>query len=198
MLISATTTVYTKPWKLCTTLHTRSRALFAMQMEQSCSPILYWISDSVEHSRTLFSTAHTVKETTLKLIAHKPVKIELDKPAPFSEIRKIYEQLKKDKGTGIDDISSEIWKYDSCVLYCKVCELLCRQERGKLLLDFRDSVTITIHKTREELPLNYPAFGLWEDYAKKICSFRSWENLNESQCGFWAGRGTANIDFVLR
>ena len=119
------------------------------------------------------------------------------------------DQLKSRKTAGVDGIPPEIWKHGGPALHVKLHDLLvCCWEQGKLPLDLRDAVIITLYKNKGEKSdcSNYRGITLLSIAGKvparvllnRLVPTIAEEILPKSQYGFRANRGTKDMVFVLR
>jgi exonuclease III len=162
-----------------------------------------------EHFHTLFSTSRTVQKAVIDRIPQQPPKMELDVAPTLQETVKAIEQLKAGKAAGKDGIPPEIWKKGGLTLHTKLHEFfVCCWERGKLPQDLRDAVIITLYKNKGEKSdcSNYRGITLLSIAGKilarvllnRLVPTIAEDHVPESQCGFRANRGTADMVFVLR
>lgn len=160
------------------------------------------------HFQTLFSIDCTVQYSALLHIPQKPAKMELDEIPTLEETTKAINQLKSGKAAGTDGIPPDVWKHGGPVLHAKLHELLvCCWEQGKLPLDLRDSIIITMYKNQggKSDCSNYRGITLLS-IARKILArvllnrlipSIAEEHLPESQCGFRTSRSTTDMAFGL-
>ena len=162
-----------------------------------------------EHFQTLFSADRTVDDAVIQQIPQQSVKEELDEAPTLEEVTKAIEQLKSGKAAGVDGIPPELWKNGGQTLHSKLHEFfVCCWEQGNLPQDLRDAIIITLYKNKGEKSdcSNYRGITLLSIAGKilarvllnRLVPAVAEYHLPESQCGFRANRGTADMVFVLR
>ena len=79
------------------------------------------------------------------------VKLELDDPPTREEIKKATMQLKVGKSPAIDGIPAEVYQHGGEAVLGKLQNLFTNcLEKGTLLQDHRDGITVSLDKNKEE------------------------------------------------
>ena len=162
-----------------------------------------------EHYQALFGDTRVVQDTSIAKIPQKEVKTELDFPPSPEEVRSAIKKLKCHKAPGIDAIPAEVYKHGGDTLVKSLTDLftVCWAQ-GTVPQDMRDAVIVSLYKNKGEKCecSNYRGVTLLSIAGKilsrvildRLIPSIAEENLPESQCGFRANRGTADMVFVLR
>ena len=129
-------------------------------------------------------------------------------PIMMEDLEKALQETRRGKAPGLDGISPEILKLGGCKLKAYLLSLYntCWQ-RQTLPQDFKDALIITIYKRKGDKWNcdNHCSISLLSITGKVLAKIMlntlktiSEQLLPETQCGFCAGRSTANMIFTLR
>ena len=161
-----------------------------------------------EHFSNLLNQQGTADErTTSQMYVHTP-KDDLCTPITMEELEKALQETRRGKVPGLDGISPEILKLGGPKL--KACLLSINNtcwQRQTLPQGFKDSLIVIIYKRKGDRRDfdNHNGISLLSIAGKVLANIMlnrlktiSEQLLPESQCGFCAGRSTANMVFTLR
>ena len=162
----------------------------------------------VEHYSNLYSRTTTVSPSALDSITTLPTMEELDAEPTLEELSKAIGSLAAGKAPGSDSIPPDLIKRCKTTLLPPLYEVLCQcWKEGCVPQVMRDAKIITLYKNKGERSNcnNYRGISLLsivgKVYARVILSRlqKLAERVYpESQCGFRAGRSTADMIFSLR
>ena len=162
-----------------------------------------------EHYGNLFGDKRQVQEESIAKIPQQEVRTELDHPPTQQEVKAAIAKLNCHKAPGVDGIPAEVYKLGGACLCERLTDLfaLCWRT-GTIPQDLRDAVIVSLYKNKGEKSdcANYRGVTLLSIAGKilariildRLIPTIAEENLPESQCGFRAKRGTADMIFVLR
>ena len=92
-----------------------------------------------------------MQKSSLAKIPQVDVKLELDDPPTREEIKKATMQLKVGKSPAIDGIPAEVYQHGGEAVLGKLQNLFTNcLEKGTLLQDLRDAVTVSLYKNKGE------------------------------------------------
>ncbi|XP_035672024.1 uncharacterized protein LOC118413014 [Branchiostoma floridae] len=162
-----------------------------------------------EHYGDLFGDKRRVEDESIRKIPQHEVRTELDNPPTQEEVKKAISKLKCHKAPGVDGIPAEVYKLGGDALLERLTGLFATcWERGVVPQDLRDAVIVSLYKNKGEKSdcSNYRGVTLLSIAGKilarvvldRLIPTIAEENLPESQCGFRANRGTADMIFVMR
>lgn len=162
----------------------------------------------VEHYSDLYSKENTVSDSALEAIERLPTMNELDAVPTVVELSKAIDSLASGKAPGSDGIPPDLIKHCKTTLLLPLHEVLCQcWQEGSVPQDMKDAKIITIYKNKGERSdcNNYRGISLLSIVGKvfaRVILIRlqtlAEQVYPESQCGFRAGRSTADMVFSLR
>ena len=150
-----------------------------------------------------------MRESSILNIPQQDVKAKLDDPPDIEELKIAVRKLKTNKAPGIDGIPAEVYQLGGDLLLKKITSLFqVSRKRGELPDDLRNSIIVSLYKNKSEKSdcSSYRGITLLSIAGKilarvllnRLIPAIAEDILPESQCGFRANRGTADMIFVLR
>ena len=135
--------------------------------------------------------------------------MELDLPPNLQETQKAIKQLSSGKAPGIDAIPAEVYKSCGDLLQAKLVSIFqSAWKHGALPQDFKDASIVHLYKRKGNRQScdNHRGISLLSIAGKilarvllnRLIHHLEQGLLPESQCGFRAGRGTADMIFAAR
>ena len=167
------------------------------------------LSRCSEHFQSLFSSDRVVQDPAVLCILQQPFKAELEEQLSMKEINKAIEQVRSSQAAGVDGTPPKLWKEGGPELHSKLHELLVSGwEQDQVTSDLCDVIIATLYKNNGEIS-DYSSYSgiillsiagkiFAHVLLKRLVSTVAEDHLPETQCGFRANRGTADIVFVLR
>ena len=162
----------------------------------------------LEHYSDLYSKENTVSHSALEAIERLPTMDELDAEPTVVEFGKAIDRLASGKAPGSDGIPPDLIKQCKTTLLLPLHVVLCQcWQEGNVTQDMRDAKIITLYKNKGERSdcNNYRGISLLTVVGKvfaRVILIRlqrlAEQVYHESQCGFRAGRSTADMIFSLR
>ncbi len=162
----------------------------------------------VEHYLELYATQNIVTDTAMDAVPDLPVMEELDIPPTLEELSKAIDCLTCGKSPGSDGIPPEALKNGKPALLQPLHELLCLcWDQGYIPQDMRDANIVTVYKNKGDRSdcNNYRGISLLNIVGKAFArvillrlQILASHIYPESQCGFRAGRSTADMIFSVR
>ena len=162
-----------------------------------------------EHFCGVLNRPSSISKEAIDNLPQVPINETLDIPPSTEDVVKAVKQLSDGKAAGKDSIPAEVFKFGGPTLISKVTELfqLIWKER-KLPQDLKDASIVHLYKNKGNRQScdNHRGISLLS-IAGKILARILLNRLNnhledghlpESQCGFRAGRGTADMIFAAR
>ena len=150
-----------------------------------------------------------MRESSILNIPQQDVKAKLDDPPDIEELKIAVRKLKTHKAPGVDGIPAEVYQLGGDLLLKKITSLFqVSRKRGELPDDLRNSIIVSLYKNKSEKSdcSSYRGITLLSIAGKilarvllnRLIPAIAEDILPESQCGFRANRGTADMIFVLR
>ncbi len=162
----------------------------------------------VEHYLELYATQNIVTDTAMDAVPDLPVMEELDIPPTLEELSKAIDCLACGKAPGSDGIPPEALKNGKPALLQPLHELLCLcWDQGYIPQDMLDANIVTVYKNKGDHSdcNNYRGISLLNIVGKAFArvillrlQILASHIYPESQCGFRAGRSTADMIFSVR
>lgn len=161
-----------------------------------------------EHYANLYTRKSLVSQSALDAIEQLPIMHDLDALPTIEELNTAIDKLAAGKAPGSDEIPPDLIKQCKSVLLQPLYELLCQcWAEGEVPQDMRDTKIVTLYKNKGERSdcNNYRGISLLsivgKVYAKVLLARLqklAEQVYPESQCGFRAGRSTADMIFSVR
>ena len=162
-----------------------------------------------EHFSNVLNRPSSISQEAIDDLPQVPINESLDIPPNTEDVSKAIKQLSDGKAAGKDSIPAEIFKFGGPTLISKVTELFqLIWKVKKLPQDLKDASIVHLYKNKGNRKScdNHRGISLLS-IAGKILARILLNRLNnhledghlpESQCGFRAGRGTADMIFAAR
>ncbi len=162
-----------------------------------------------EHFSDLLNIPSTVDETIIHSLEQRPIVEHLKNPPTICEVRLAIRKLNKGKAPGSDGLFAELFIFGGDHLQGILHSFLCKLwNEESVPADWKNAILIAIFKNkgvREECG-NYRGISLLVAAGKilagvllhRINKHIASNVLPESQCGFRANRGTADMIFTAR
>ena len=162
-----------------------------------------------EHFDDLLNRESSVNESFLDKIQQREVKWVMDERPTRTEVDKAIDSMNLGKAPGKDGIAAEMLRFGGEYIRTSVWEIICRfWDEGSVHQDWRDAIMMVLYKSKGKRDLcgNYRGIALLCVVGKvlsrimlsRLTTHISDGLLQESQCGFRAGRGTADMIFSAR
>ena len=162
-----------------------------------------------EHFNDLLNRESVIDPTFIDKIPQKDIKWILNNRPSLDEVNEAIDSLKVGKAPGKDGITSEMLKYGGEAVRFLVWEIIGDfWEDESVHQDWRDAIMIVLYKSKGKRDIcgNYRGIALLCVVGKvlsRIMLTRTTNHiangvLQESQCGFRTGRGTADMIFSAR
>ena len=161
-----------------------------------------------DHSNTILNRPSAISDEAIESLPQIELNQALDQPPTVQEVEKAIKALSTGKAPGADAIPAEIFKAGGMVLVTKLTELFSSVwAAGSVPQDFKDAVIVYAYKRKGNRNScdNYRGISLLSIAGKMLARLllnrllsHIDELLPESQCGFRAGRGTADMVFAAR
>ena len=171
-----------------------------------CSQILdRW----AEHFDIILNRPSTINDAAIDRLPQIETNMELDEPPTLQETSKAINQLSSGKAPGTDAIPAEIYKTGGPMLNQKLTELFTSfWSKGSLPQNFKDTSIVHLYKCKGNRQAcdNHRGISLLSIAGKilarvllnRLIKHLEQGLLQESQCGFRAGRGTVDMIFAAR
>ena len=160
-----------------------------------------------EHFDELLNRPSNIDSNYVGQLEQRPLEYILDVPPELKEVTAAIMTMNSGKAPGLDGIPAEVLKCGGERLYAMVHEIICCVWDDDSPQDWRDAIMIaTYKKSKKDVCDNYRGISLLCVCGKVLA--RILQNrmntviapdvLPESQCGFRAKRGTADMIFSAR
>ena len=162
-----------------------------------------------EHFCNVLNRPSSISKVAIENLPQVPINKGLDIPPSTEDITKAIKQLSDGKAAGKDSIPAEVFKFGGPTLISKLTDLFqLIWKVKKLPQDLKDASIVHLYKRKGNRQScdNHRGISLLS-IAGKILARILLNRLNshledgllpESQCGFRAGRGTADMIFAAR
>ena len=163
-----------------------------------------------EHFQAVLNRPSSVNEDVIARLPQQSINMALDAPPTEDEVRKAIKQMSIGKAPGPDALPAEIFKLDCPTLHKNLTELFTIMwSQGRIPQELKDANIIHLYKRKgnHQSCDNHRGISLLSHTGKILARvllnrlLLHLENatlLPESQCGFRAGRGTADMIFAVR
>ena len=163
-----------------------------------------------DHFNLVLNQPSSFDSSVITELPQSPIFSSLDASPTLVEVQKAIKALKAGKAPGCDGIPPEVFKYGGNEVASQLQKFfaLCWHE-GKIPQDFKNSSIVHLYKHKGDRSLcdNHRGISLLSVAGKimaRVLLQRLSEHVDgigllpESQCGFRAGRGTADMIFSVR
>lgn len=161
-----------------------------------------------EHFSSLLNQEGTAQAEACNLLRRRTTRTDICGEITMEELKKALKTTANRKAPGLDGIPADILKNGGSELTRALLDLYNRcLQSGRVPQDFRDALIVTIYKKKGDRAEcgNHRGISLLAIAGKVLAKiilqrlqFITEEILPESQCGFRAGRSTADMIFTLR
>ena len=162
-----------------------------------------------EHFNDLLNRESIIDESFIDRIPQSDIKWVLNDKPSKDEVNKAIDQLKLGKAPGRDGITVEMLRYGGDATRESVWEIICGfWEDESVHQDWKDAIMIILYKSKGKKDIcgNYRGIALLCVVGKvlsrimlsRLITHIANIVLQESQCGFRSGRGTADMIFSAR
>ena len=162
-----------------------------------------------EHFNDLLNCESLIDQSFIDKISQKDIKWILNDRPAFDEVKEAIDKLKLGKAPGKDGIAPEMLKYGGEAVRFSVWEIIgAFWEDESVHQDWRDAIMIVLYKSKGKRDIcgNYRGIALLCVVGKVLSRIMLTRVINhianvvlqESQCGFRTGRGTADMIFSAR
>ena len=161
-----------------------------------------------QHSNNILNRPSSISDEAIESLPQVDMNHSLDRPPTTKEVEKAIKALSVGKAPGADAIPAEVFKAGGPGLVSKLTELFSSVwAAGAVPQDFKDASIVYIYKNKGNRNScdNYRGISLLSIAGKMLARLllnRLLDHIDyllpESQCGFRAGRGTADMVFAAR
>ena len=162
-----------------------------------------------EHFDSVLNRPAVINDEAIARLPQVTINTELDAPPSYEEVNKAIKQMTSGKAPGPDAIPAEVYKTGGETIRNQLTSLFQSMwNEEQLPQEFRDATIVHIYKRKGNRQScdNHRGISLLSIAGKilaRVLLNRLLEHLEqgllpESQCGFRAGRGTADMIFAAR
>uniref|UniRef100_A0A0B7BSR0 Reverse transcriptase domain-containing protein n=3 Tax=Arion vulgaris TaxID=1028688 RepID=A0A0B7BSR0_9EUPU len=162
-----------------------------------------------EHFRSVLNHPSTICYEAIERMPQVPINAKLDIPPTLAEVKKATSQMSSGKAPGADSIPTEVYKEGGPTLMLKLTELFtsiwCNE---RVPQELKDATIVHLYKRKGNRQAcdNHRGISLLSIAGKilarvllnRLIDHLEQDLLPETQCGFRAGRGTADMIFAAR